>query len=281
MRDDFSEEVKRTLAARVNNLCSNTDCRAQTTGPQDDPTKAISVGVAAHITAASPGGPRYNRALSPDQRRHADNGIWLCQNCAKLVDSDVLRFNETLLRAWKTIGEDRALNSIGKTAPEADRGIAPRLELFLECIGVRGHVSSPRTPARYFVLGLKNGEASGTAKFPGIRYKRSCGLIANIYGIDGNCGFGLPQSPSENDWEMFRGGTDHVIHPGETLKITQLLQSGRKVHPTERYLYPVIPAVSSRWAFDAVTFQCQISADGAATLTTERTFPEESIGWSM
>src|SRR5579871_1727431 len=57
MRDDFSEEVKRTLAARVNYFCSNPDCRAQTTGPQVDPSKVLNVGVAAHITAASDGGP--------------------------------------------------------------------------------------------------------------------------------------------------------------------------------------------------------------------------------
>jgi hypothetical protein len=103
MRDDFTEEVKRTLAARVNSRCSNPECRAQTTGPQDDATKAVNVGVAAHITAASAGGPRYDPTLSPEKRRHSDNGIWLCQNCAKLADSDVLRFHETLLRAWKTV----------------------------------------------------------------------------------------------------------------------------------------------------------------------------------
>jgi len=33
MRDDFTEEVKRTLAARVGYFCSNPDCRAQPTGP--------------------------------------------------------------------------------------------------------------------------------------------------------------------------------------------------------------------------------------------------------
>ena len=118
MRDDFPEEVKRTLAARVNFLCSNPDCRAQTTGPQDDPTKAVSLGVAAHITAASEGGPRYNSALAPEKRRHFDNGIWLCQNCAELIDSDLLRFNETLLKAWRMVAEDRARNSLGKTATE-------------------------------------------------------------------------------------------------------------------------------------------------------------------
>src|SRR5258708_1405623 len=117
MRDDFSEEVKRTLANRVSNDCSNPDCHAPTSGPQSDSTKALNIGVAAHITSASPGGPRFNTMLSSEQRCRADNGIWLCQNCAKLIDNDVARFSETLLRAWKECAEDRARNGVGKTTP--------------------------------------------------------------------------------------------------------------------------------------------------------------------
>jgi hypothetical protein len=103
MRDDFSEEVKRTLAARVGNRCSNPSCRALTSGPQDNTTRALNVGVAAHITAASEGGARYNPDLVNQDRRHADNGIWLCQTCGKLVDNDPVQFPTDLLRAWKTM----------------------------------------------------------------------------------------------------------------------------------------------------------------------------------
>ena len=105
VRDDFTVEVKRALVARVANACSNPDCRAVTSGPQDDPNKALNVGVAAHITAAAPGGPRYNETLATEQRCHPNNGIWLCQNCAKLVDNDPVQFPEALLRAWKTVAE--------------------------------------------------------------------------------------------------------------------------------------------------------------------------------
>jgi len=118
MRDDFTEEVKRVLVLRAGAACSNPGCRALTIGPQDDPTKAVNVGVAAHITSAAAGGPRYNPSLSPEERRHSDNGIWLCQNCAELVDNDVAQFPEALLREWKTVAEHRARNSVGKTAPE-------------------------------------------------------------------------------------------------------------------------------------------------------------------
>jgi hypothetical protein len=134
MRDDFTPEVKRIMAARTGNACSKPDCRALTSGPQIDQTKALNVGVAAHITGASVGGERYDAALSSYERRHADNGIWLCQTCAKLVDNDSSRFTVELLRAWKEAAEARALSAIGKTvAPVGEsesqrklRAILPR-----------------------------------------------------------------------------------------------------------------------------------------------------------
>ena len=120
MRDDFSEEVKRTVAARVGYRCSRPTCRALTIGPQVNPSKALNVGVAAHITAASPRGPRYNAALTSEERRHANNAIWLCQNCGKLVDNDQTKFTEGELRQWKQTAEAEALALIGKTATAAD-----------------------------------------------------------------------------------------------------------------------------------------------------------------
>ena len=116
MRDDFREEVKRILAARVGNFCSNPNCRALTSGPQNDTAKALNVGVAAHITAAAQRGPRYDPSLSSEQRCHPNNGIWLCQTCAKLADNDAAQFPTDLLRAWKTMAEHHARTNIGKTA---------------------------------------------------------------------------------------------------------------------------------------------------------------------
>ena len=63
----------------------------------------------------APGGPRYNPDLSPEQRRSAENGVWLCQTCAKLIDNDVVRYPETVIRAWKTLAEHNAALNVGKT----------------------------------------------------------------------------------------------------------------------------------------------------------------------
>jgi len=107
---DFGESVKRVPAARAGYICSNPECRALTSGPQDNPTKAVNVGVAVHIMAASAGGPRYDVTLSPEQRSAPSNG---CQNCAKLIDND--RFSLELLTRWRADAETEARSRVGKS----------------------------------------------------------------------------------------------------------------------------------------------------------------------
>jgi hypothetical protein len=48
----------------------------------------MTIGEAAHISAAAPGGPRFDGSMTPEQRRHCDNGIWMCSNHAFLIDED-------------------------------------------------------------------------------------------------------------------------------------------------------------------------------------------------
>jgi hypothetical protein len=117
VRDDFDDKTKEMLARRVGYRCSNPNCRKLTSGPQTDPAKAVNIGVAAHITAASPGGPRYASKLSPGERKSIDNGIWLCQNCAKLVDNDEQRYSVDLLIDWKRLSEQAALLEVEHLSP--------------------------------------------------------------------------------------------------------------------------------------------------------------------
>lgn len=92
--------------------------QAATSGPRPDDAKAVNLNVAAHIAAAAPGCPRYEFAMETSDRASITNAIWLCQNCAKLIDNDTGRFTVDVVRAWKTIAEDRARHNIGKTASE-------------------------------------------------------------------------------------------------------------------------------------------------------------------
>ena len=119
MRDDFSLATKELLAKRVAYRCSNPECRHATSGPETDPTKAVNIGVAAHITAASTGGPRFNPNMTSDQRQGVENGIWLCQSCAKLVDNDPIRYTVDVLHLWKKLAETTAIREL-ESRPVAD-----------------------------------------------------------------------------------------------------------------------------------------------------------------
>ncbi|MDY3554240.1 hypothetical protein R5W24_003359 [Gemmata sp. JC717] len=112
MRDDFPKPVLDILAKRVGYRCSNPECRKPTSGPHRDDNKTVNVGVGSHITAASAGGPRYDSLLTPDRRRSQENGIWLCQNCGKLVDNDEARYTSAVLREWRRIAEAAALTGV-------------------------------------------------------------------------------------------------------------------------------------------------------------------------
>ena len=69
-RDNFTELIKNKLAKRVSYICSNPNCRKMTIGP--DSKKCINnIGVAAHICAAAPGGPRYDAKMTEQEKKKA------------------------------------------------------------------------------------------------------------------------------------------------------------------------------------------------------------------
>ena len=133
-RDDFSSSTKELLANRVGRRCSNPNCRKLTCGANDDPTKITNIGVAAHICAAAKGGPRFYSNMSTEERKSFYNGIWLCQNCAKLIDSDTRRFTIELLSAWKQIAEEYAITEVCSDAPihNTDNDIS-LIKFFVQC----------------------------------------------------------------------------------------------------------------------------------------------------
>lgn len=107
-RDDFSKETKLRLAQRSSYFCANPDCNRVTVGPNLSPDRSTVLGVAAHIYAASPGGKRFDPNMPQDQRKAIENGIWLCQDCGKLIDSDEIKYSANVLKRWKVDHEDVA-----------------------------------------------------------------------------------------------------------------------------------------------------------------------------
>lgn len=104
-RDNFSPASRTLLAKRAGWLCSFPTCRKPTVGATLDDDRVIDIGVAAHICAAAPGGPRYDPTQSPEDRSSVKNGIWMCQNHAKAIDSAVGQFTVARILEWKKQAE--------------------------------------------------------------------------------------------------------------------------------------------------------------------------------
>lgn len=116
--DRFKHLVVTTLAKRSANRCANPDCGAVTSGPTDDPNRAVNVGEAAHIYGANPGSARYNPGMTSVERSAITNAIWLCGNCHKLIDDDPLRHPAGLMFEWQRSHESRIAEQVGKVAAE-------------------------------------------------------------------------------------------------------------------------------------------------------------------
>ena len=83
-------------------MCSFPNCRQLTIGPSDDRVSGTSmIGVAAHITAASVGGPRYDSALTPEERSSERNGVWTCQTHGKMIDDNSSIYTVDDIARWK------------------------------------------------------------------------------------------------------------------------------------------------------------------------------------
>lgn len=125
---DFSAAVLKLIAHEVGNVCSNPGCGAPTSGPSG--SKGTSnVGTGAHVTAASKGGPRYDEALTHEERRSATNAIWLCGRCARLIDNDTSTYTVAELHAWKNGAIKRAAHALA-TGVSVPIGPTPEVVAF-------------------------------------------------------------------------------------------------------------------------------------------------------
>ena len=111
---DFIMDTILKLGQRVGYVCSNPDCLVRTVGPNEIQTKSTLIGEAAHIRGANPGSDkslpsaRYDPDMTDEQRSHISNGIWLCNVCHKIIDSDPDKYPVDRLVKWKADAEARA-----------------------------------------------------------------------------------------------------------------------------------------------------------------------------
>lgn len=148
--DDFTASTKRQIASRSAYMCAYPDCFATTSGPADDRGRSVNIGEAAHITAAEPGGARYDISLTPEQRKDADNGIWMCRTHAALIDRDEKRFPVEKVMDWKWASEEKARKLLGRPMGCANGRIAsvsPATRLGAEATVIVGDEYFPITYA--------------------------------------------------------------------------------------------------------------------------------------
>ncbi len=164
MRDDFSLKTKEELAHRAGYRCSKPDCGIPTRGAASDDQGTINIGFAAHITGASPKGPRFVSTLTSDQRKHHTNGIWLCGTHAKLVDSDEAHFTVEELVSWKKMAERRSFLEVVSCKPSpvgallADNGdVQTAVDLLIDYskLDLSAFKRMPGWPSHAIALALK------------------------------------------------------------------------------------------------------------------------------
>jgi hypothetical protein len=124
VRDDseFPAATRLRLSQRVGHRCSVPNCSRPTVGPVVSNVDGVHVvGRACHIEAASPMGPRYNRDMTPEQRRSIQNGIWCCNTHADIIDHDLDTFSVSTLREWKRLAELAAYERIDSSQTSVER----------------------------------------------------------------------------------------------------------------------------------------------------------------
>lgn len=113
-RDEFSRAVIRDVRDRAGGRCSQPECRKATVGADQSSIDGVKiVGVAAHIRAASPGGPRYDPSQTQSDRTSIKNAIWLCGSCASLIDKNGGNdFPPDALERWKRQAEAQSSKAL-------------------------------------------------------------------------------------------------------------------------------------------------------------------------
>ena len=124
-RDGFLPKTKELIGKRAGYMCAFPGCRRLTIGPSNDRVSGVSmVGVAAHITAASVGGARYDSAITPEERSSERNGVWTCQTHGKMIDDNPSKYSVDDITRWKMQHEDWVFSRVANAENYVKDGIS-------------------------------------------------------------------------------------------------------------------------------------------------------------
>lgn len=119
LRDRAPAAQEKVVIARSGNKCGYPGCGLDLTiDPKVDGDRPKATGKVAHIAAASPGGPRYDTSMTPEERGSAQNLIYLCGSHHDAVDTQLeYHTREFLLEAKRAheVAVERAVrNALGE-----------------------------------------------------------------------------------------------------------------------------------------------------------------------
>jgi hypothetical protein len=104
-----SAKTLRQLYMLSGNQCANPRCATVLIN-----ANGTLVADVCHSKAVRPGGTRFDKTLTPEQRRAHKNLILLCSTCHKLVDREPEKYTVAMLTKWKRDREAR-FEAVGDT----------------------------------------------------------------------------------------------------------------------------------------------------------------------
>jgi len=102
MRREFSESIKRILAARVAYRCSCPGCSRITIGPSNEKMIRLSILAKLHIFM-QPVIKVHEVTLTNEQIVSIDNGIGLCRHHGRMIDADQINYPQKLYSSGKCL----------------------------------------------------------------------------------------------------------------------------------------------------------------------------------
>lgn len=104
-----STKTLRRLYLLSGNQCANPKCATVLIN-----ANGTLVADVCHIKAESPGGSRFDKSLTAEERRAPENLILLCNICHTLVDAEPKKYTVAVLTRWKSDREAR-FEAVGDT----------------------------------------------------------------------------------------------------------------------------------------------------------------------
>ena len=114
-KEIFPPDIKEIIAGRAGYRCSYPGCNKILVGPGRNSDEFVTIAECSHIFSASPNGPRGQGGLSKDQLKRPENGICLCNNHHKIIDSKKgNKYSSALLIGFKTRHESLVSAELGE-----------------------------------------------------------------------------------------------------------------------------------------------------------------------